>query len=264
MNDRYWSKRGELCYVYKGEKFYTITPLPFYLKRRKILLDNLNKVISRLKKEKLTLRVCDFGSGDGFYCCWLAKKLPGSEITGFDISPTMTEEAIKRVEEEEIPNIALYCDDFNNKDKSYDLVLSLAVLQHFRNKDEIAKKAKQIYSRLEDGGFLVLFEATSKKPGASQKLLKRTEDFYQDIFESNGFKLIEKQFISFPFFNLYQRKFLNLIKRSFRGDPVQKSIAINRNFFVNGLNKFALMLGCFFDKFFTPQDGNTFFVFRKV
>ncbi len=263
MNDKYWSKRGKLSYDYKGEKFYTITPLPFYLKRRKILLRTIEKVIRQIKRRKPNLKVCDFGSGDGFYCCWMSKKLPESEITGFDISPSMTKEAIERVNRENLNNIAVYCGDFNNKNRNYDLVLSLAVLQHFIKPEEIAKKTKQLHDHLEDEGMVVLFEATSKKADSSKKLLRRTEAFYTNIFEDAGFQLIEKQFISFPFFNLYQRKFLNRFMNIFKGDEVQKCVSMNKNFFMNTLNRFMLDIGIVLDKFFRPKQGNTIFVFKK-
>ncbi len=263
MNDRYWSKRGKLSYIYRGEKFYTITPLPFYLRRRKILLNKLDKVIRGLKKNKSKLSICDFGSGDGFYCCWLGKKLPESEITGFDVSPSMTREAQERVAQEKVSNVSIYCENFNNEDNSYDLVLSFAVLQHFVKEKEIAKKAKQIHDHLGSGGMLVLFEATSKHPTSKQNLLSRTEDFYEGIFESAGFKMMEKQFISFPLFNIYQRKFLGLLKKIFNGGPVHQSIAMNKSFVMNGLNRFILRLSCLLDKLIQPKEGNTVFVFKK-
>ncbi|GEM_PF-647984 len=263
VKDEYWSVRGNLSYCYKGEKFYTITPLPYYLKRRKILLKKIDEVVSQLKKKKKSLKICDFGSGDGYYCCWLAKKLPESKITGFDISPSMTIEASRRAERENICNISLYCEDFNNRDASYDLVLSLAVLQHFEKVEEIAKKARQIHDHLKEGGMLVLFEATSKKPGSQQALQKRTEAFYENIFRSNGLHLIHKEFLSFPFFGFYQKIFLNNIKKLIPGDSVHKCITINRNRFMNKINNFFLNLCNPLDRLFDAQEGNTVFIFKK-
>ena len=58
----YWEVRGKKAFSYKGEVIYTITLIPFYVERRKLLLDLLNEIIS----EKNVYNICDFGCGDGY------------------------------------------------------------------------------------------------------------------------------------------------------------------------------------------------------
>ena len=59
----YWERRGRLKCYYKNEEFYTITPIPYYYKRRKIILELIEEYISKGEVQK----VCDFGCGDGWY-----------------------------------------------------------------------------------------------------------------------------------------------------------------------------------------------------
>lgn len=41
----YWNARANKVYRYKGEEFYTITPIPYYYQRRKVILDFLAKCV---------------------------------------------------------------------------------------------------------------------------------------------------------------------------------------------------------------------------
>ena len=59
----YWDKRAKREYIYKKEKFYTITPIPYYFRHRKIILDKIQSFIMNNKSKV----VCDFGCGDGEY-----------------------------------------------------------------------------------------------------------------------------------------------------------------------------------------------------
>jgi hypothetical protein len=67
MSENYWLDRGNNLYEYKGEKYYTITPIPYYLKRRELLLKNVENIINKLVEKKRFLKICDYGCGDGYY-----------------------------------------------------------------------------------------------------------------------------------------------------------------------------------------------------
>lgn len=41
--ESYWSMRAKNEYLYKGEKLYTITAAPYYVKRREIIIKKLKK-----------------------------------------------------------------------------------------------------------------------------------------------------------------------------------------------------------------------------
>ena len=81
----YWDRRGELRVKYRGEWFYTITPLPYYFQRRALVLKLLKQALER----KNIQRICDYGCGDGYYAEHLKGCFPEIEIDGYDISPVL-------------------------------------------------------------------------------------------------------------------------------------------------------------------------------
>ncbi len=94
--ENYWNDRANKMYMYKKEKFYTITPIPYYYKRRKVIIDLLAKHIITSKAAD----VCDYGCGDGEYLRLAADHLNKKESqnqfvkwTGIDISDEMLKKA---------------------------------------------------------------------------------------------------------------------------------------------------------------------------
>lgn len=53
--NQYWEERGKGYCFYKGEDFYTITPIPYYFKRREILLKLLIKFFRNDSKKKFVI-----------------------------------------------------------------------------------------------------------------------------------------------------------------------------------------------------------------
>lgn len=51
-NEDYWSARALREYQYKGEKLYTITAAPYYVKRREIIIRTLRRLIKKYKVKK--------------------------------------------------------------------------------------------------------------------------------------------------------------------------------------------------------------------
>ena len=78
---KYWEQRAKNIRKYKGEEFYTITEIPFYVYRRNRILEILNGISVEGK------RILDFGCGDGYYSRYLKKR--GAEVIGVDISSGM-------------------------------------------------------------------------------------------------------------------------------------------------------------------------------
>jgi SAM-dependent methyltransferase len=81
----YWDERGAKSFLYKGERFYTITPIPFYYKRRKILIKLLKEIIHN----DAVNTVFDYGCGDGYYLKIFSGFFPGKKYYGADISQEM-------------------------------------------------------------------------------------------------------------------------------------------------------------------------------
>lgn len=61
--ESYWSMRAKNEYLYKGEKLYTITAAPYYVKRREIIIKKLKNIITKYDCR----RIVDVGCGDGEY-----------------------------------------------------------------------------------------------------------------------------------------------------------------------------------------------------
>ena len=45
MSDEYWDKRAACEYNYKGEKFYTMTAIPYYYERRNEIIKKIKRLI---------------------------------------------------------------------------------------------------------------------------------------------------------------------------------------------------------------------------
>jgi SAM-dependent methyltransferase len=84
----YWNERGKTSFLYKGEYFYTITPIPFYYTRRKLLIKLLKNIIS-----DDIHTICDYGCGDGYYLKKLNEMIPQKKYFGMDISEEMIHKA---------------------------------------------------------------------------------------------------------------------------------------------------------------------------
>ena len=56
--ESYWSMRAKNEYLYKGEKLYTITAAPYYVKRREIIIKKLKNII-KSNNEKLLIAIAD-------------------------------------------------------------------------------------------------------------------------------------------------------------------------------------------------------------
>ena len=85
----YWNIRGGVSYQYKGETFYTVTPIPFYYRRRALLLGLMKPLIMNSAVKD----VCDFGCGDGWYLRYFESLDPVKRYYGIDISTSMIDRA---------------------------------------------------------------------------------------------------------------------------------------------------------------------------
>jgi len=138
---KYWNERSIKSFKYKGEYFYTISPIPYYYKMRSIILNSLIKEINfNLHKD---IRILDFGCGDGFYLNYLNKIFPKIEFSGYDVS----EMFILKAREILHDNIFLFSNYNNIINLNFDIVYSIFVLAHISN-DNIYNIFKNIYRLL--------------------------------------------------------------------------------------------------------------------
>ena len=233
-NQEHWNKRGNNFFVYKGEKFYTITPIPYYVKRRKVLLSLALKWI--LKDE--IRRICDFGCGDGWYIQYFAKFAKGKEWIGIDLSTTMIEKA-----KENFPDTSFYVNDhISDEIKNIDLVIVFAVFAHILEDDNLRKVINSIRRSLSPKGKLIVFEQVAPISYGGKTFKRRSIKEYLTIISQTGFELKEKYLVSFNghrFFERYIAKFW--YKRISKGNSeFERRIIANNNWMFKTLSMLFL------------------------
>jgi len=262
---KYWEDRGNIYYEYKGEEYYTITPIPYYAKRREILLNKIDNIIYRLIESDKTLKICDFGCGNGYLTCHIALKFPKCEIIGIDISKSMINKAKERTGVLKVNNLSFQVlKDISMIENKFDVILIVAVLQHVIDYRKVRSLVLSIYDKINKSGKVLVFEATSETQRTGNTWIRRVESDYVKIFKENNFKLLNRELIAFPFFNIYELRILGILKKFIKGNSIQKCMVINKNKFFIILNEFMINISIFFDRFMKPKKGNTLFVFQKM
>lgn len=138
----YWDDRANMEYEYKREKFYTITAIPYYYKRREIILDKINALMCD------NYNICDFGCGDGEYIRILSKKNKTCSFHGVDISAEMIEVAKNRNQNAKITwEIS---GDGIHEDMLFDVIYSSAIFAHVTD-EEVFTLLSNIYKHIMGG-----------------------------------------------------------------------------------------------------------------
>lgn len=145
----YWNERAGMAYIYKKEKFYTITPIPYYYARRKIIISKIKKIISRNGFRN----ICDFACGDGEYIKKIQKK--GLIFHGVDLSASMIEAARQNLYDADV-DFEISGDGIKKQD-IFDMIYTVAVWAHIEDM-QCHALLKNIYEHLKDGGMFVMCE----------------------------------------------------------------------------------------------------------
>lgn len=197
---QYWQERGKLSCKYKGEVFYTITPIPHYYIRRKLLLNLTYPIV----KNKEIIKICDFGCGDGWYLKHFASLFPEKEYSGTDISEIMIARAIKQ-----FPN-ATYTHGNLNKTNYFDLIYCFVVLAHITDIDTLNNTINSIGKATKLGGTFLMFELNAPSTYGNSIYQRRPHKFYIDRFKDIGFEVVEEKLFYFnvhKYFEKYIAKF---------------------------------------------------------
>ncbi len=123
-------------------------------------------------------KILDVACGTGTHADFLQKR--GFEVTGFDISNEMLEEAKKKNS-----NVKFVLGDMKKlkmKEKSGTIICFFTSILYNKNRDEMKKTLSGFYSHLEKGG-LVIFDVVDKSIGINHK----TEEYK---YERGDLKII--------------------------------------------------------------------------
>lgn len=255
MKNDFWNERAIEGTFYKNEFFYTITPLPYYIKRREILLELLDHYVQNASK------IFDFGCGDGWYVSYFNKKYADKNFSGLDVSQEMVNKA-KQLN----PDINFYQSYDGIKDNvTYDLIYSIAVFAHISD-DDVVKLFQNILKSLNDDGKFILFEQVGAFSYKGDTFVRRTMDDYTRLANTAGFQVDTIKHLSFNSHRFFERYVAKKIYRLFGKEiNYQTRLKANNNKVFRTLSKMFL----FFDKnplIINPDKnlwGNSFIILNK-
>lgn len=186
---KYWDNRASREYTYKGEKFYTITAIPYYYRRRRIILKNIEKLIQE------NYKICDFGCGDGEYIKYFSKKCRSCSFHGVDISEDMVNIAKTRNDDKKTWEIS---SDGIHSSQQFDLIYSSAVFAHISDAD-VKKLFTNIYEHTKLNGKFVICEQVAPYRYEGGTYIRRPLNEYVELLQKAGFKKFEYFIIDFWF-----------------------------------------------------------------
>lgn len=229
----YWSNRANKMYMYKGERFYTITPVPYYYKRRKVIINLLAKCIAASKVKD----VCDYGCGDGEYLRLLGdcldKKGMGGKISwgAVDISNEMIKKAEQNCRSIKDLNLEVSGIGIIGK-KYYDIIYSVAVFAHVDDR-LINQLLKNFSEHMSEQGKLIICEQVGTRRVEGETYIRRTVAEYRDIMEKAGFSVKEVKLIDFWAHRIFfERKIAKQFYNKMKGATYHdRQIEANRHFF---------------------------------
>lgn len=184
----YWDGRATLGATYKNEDFYTITALPYYYERRKLIIQSLERILCKASVPHK--RICDFGCGDGVYISRLSAKWTDLYFHGVDISPEMIKKARSHNKSE---YISFEISENGIQKGYYDIVYSSAVFAHLKD-DVVCSLMNNIYKHLYKRGMFILCEQCAPYRYEGDTYIRRTCSEYKEILNKAGFA-VQKEFV---------------------------------------------------------------------
>lgn len=220
----YWKKRVKK----HGEK--SVADLN---EKKGLYDDEIRKnVFFSLIKSVKGKKVLDVGCGTGKWDVLLAQK--GAEVTGIDFVEGLIDAAAIKADSMGV-NVRFKTGDIADLipgDELYDLVISITVLQHITDEENMKKALANIHSVLKTGGQILIIEYAPKKSSHLQSsyMVFRTRDEWVKLFNKSGFVLIKEKGVRILGFRLYDMFMHDLIlKLSLFIDRVLSSIGIISN-----------------------------------
>ena len=154
---------------------------------QKHMADKMEIFVDGSKKE---YKILEIGCGTGIFSKKLLKRFPNSKIDLLDISPSMLEQAKKKLGEEERINYILNDIESHIKKEKYDIIFSNATFQWIEDQENLFK---HLYSIVEFGG-KVVFSTFGKRTYCELKDSFENMDgsfcFSQDFISTKSLKEI--------------------------------------------------------------------------
>lgn len=139
-------------------------------------------------------RVLDLGCGPGRWSARLAEL--GCAVTAADISPEMLALAPTR---DGINYVQGAAQDLELPDESFDLIVSVTVLQHITRADDFERALDNVARMLARSGRLAMIEFAPRRRGGSgaAHLVPRTRAEWLEAFRARGLDLVSETGIRF-------------------------------------------------------------------
>jgi SAM-dependent methyltransferase len=197
MGVGYWDHRATKHVDVDGERFYTVSPIPYYVRRREVCLELLTPIVGAPHVEN----VCDFGCGDGWYLDYFARRYPEKRWWGIDSSQVMIERARSAC-----PEAHLSVSDAGIQiDQQFDVVYALSVLAHVLSDSDVRSLLESIATHMAPGGKLVLFERTGPgRQNGAVACVRQTADYVRMASEV-GFELGNDYLVRFPAHSVFAK-----------------------------------------------------------
>lgn len=194
----YWNDRANKMYMYRREKFYTITPIPYYYKRREVIVKLLAEYIMNNRAKS----VCDYGCGDGEYIRLLADFIThrrsgeqNIEWGGVDLSREMIRQAKRACQFVDHVEFGISATGILSN-RLYDVIYSVAVFAHIDDL-HVENLFEGFKNNLSGNGKLIICEQVGTRRVEGETYTRRTIDEYKKILQKAGFVIEEIKLIDF-------------------------------------------------------------------
>ena len=210
--EKYWDRRAsEHNISYRRERFYTVTPLPFFLWRREFQRRYYNKAISSMDFNRGTF--LDYGCGDGQMSIWIAKTFSWLKVFAYDISKEMVKIARNQ---SYLENVTLHFIESLDNLPTIHILNGSMVLAHMTD-GNVLKFFQFAESILAKKGIVIAFEHVGKEFRGRFHAV-RPSQYYETIAAQNGFRMIRSYYFDKPFYWKYYHLstwYIDIIMRLF-------------------------------------------------
>ncbi len=162
------------------------------------------KVVERLVRQYADFNIksasmLDFGCGSGDFIVYFSDKV--KNIVGYDISDEILKVARERCKN--LSNVS-FENDLSKVKGKFDIVLSITVLQHILDDDELKESLRKIGDLCNKGTIFLVLESVKSDNSANMQILDylafRKAEYYKSILEDVGFKVLSVKNFYNPYF----------------------------------------------------------------